>query len=222
MKHETPGYSGGETLGGAEVRLTDASILNFWQWAYSDLTNNVNRGVFAEWMVAKLLGIEQLESRLAWQPWDIETPNGVRIEVKAAAYVHAWTPGESDDDAARVQSPTVVFSSLRTHLWTDHLQRDVANDLTYNADLYVFCLQAHPGRHEWDGLDLGQWEFYVLPKSALEDHGTTSMRLSTVSRLSGGALSAGEFQKKAGAMIDELASSPNVKARKASKVEVAD
>jgi hypothetical protein len=214
VKHTTPGYSGGETLGGAEVGLPDASILNFWQWAYSDLTNNVNRGVFAEWMVAKLLGLELAESRLAWEAWDITTPDGVRVEVKASAYVHAWTPVDDGSPSPEVKPARIEFTNLRTHLWTDDSQSKVADDLTYNADLYVFCMQAHANPHTWDGLDLGQWEFYLLPKSALEAHGYKSMCLNTVSKLSGGALTAIQFQEKARASIAEISATPEVMSRK--------
>lgn len=215
MKRATPGYSGGETLAGADARLRDASILNFWQWAYSDLTNNVNRGVFAEWMVAKLLDVDLPKSRTPWEAWDIETPERVRIEVKASAYVHQWTPADGGQKPTRADPAKVVFTKLRTGSRADHGQAIVSREPVYNADLYVFCLQAQAGNPEqWKGLDLGQWEFYVLPKSVMEKRNSNSMRLSVVDGLSGGALSAGQFQEAGRAMISELAKTPEVKSRK--------
>jgi len=35
--------------------LLSATVLDFWQWAFSDLSMNNIRGVFSEWLVAKLL-----------------------------------------------------------------------------------------------------------------------------------------------------------------------
>jgi len=213
MKHTTPGYSGGETLGGAEAALPDASMLNFWQWAYSDLMDNVNRGVFAEWMVAKLLKLSFTGPRPPWQAWDITTPEGVRIEVKASAYVHSWTPPEAPD--APAAKPTrIEFTNLRTRAFVDAAQTQYAEDPTYNADLYVFCMQTNPDPTKWDALDLSQWEFFLLPNAALLAHGYKSVSLNTVRTMSCGALTATEFQEEAQAMIAELAATREVMSRK--------
>jgi len=214
VKHTTPGYSGGETLAGAEVDVVDASILNFWQWAYSDLLDNVNRGTFAEWMVAKLLGVPLTEPQSTWQPWDISTPEGVRIEVKTSAYVHQWTSGKGEKGEEPVAEPAkIVFGPLCSKVWLDEAQTKLADELTYNADLYVFCLQKNPDPKTWDGLDLRQWEFYLLRKAAVEEHGTKTVALGTVSDLGGGPLTAAEFQHKVQNKIAELAGTPEVKAR---------
>jgi hypothetical protein len=45
---------------------TPFSIGEFWQWAFSDLQENITRGVLAEFLVAKALGI----SLLVRQTWD--------------------------------------------------------------------------------------------------------------------------------------------------------
>jgi hypothetical protein len=200
VRHTTPGYSGGETLGGADVALPDASILNFWQWAYSDLADNVNRGVFAEWMVAKLLGLSYTECRPPWQAWDITSPEGVRIEVKASAYVHSWTTaGSTTSQAAK---PTrIEFTNLCTRAYVDEAQTKLAAEPTYNADLYVFCMQTNPDPQTWDALDLSQWEFYLVPKATLEAHGCKSMSLNRVCQLCGSSLTAAEFRKAALQMI---------------------
>jgi len=204
VKHTTPGYSGGETLAGAEVSLPDASILNFWQWAYSDLMDNVNRGVFAEWLVAKLLGLSLTESRPPWQAWDITTPDAVRIEVKASSYVQSWTPTH-DADAPIAKPARIEFTNLRTRAFVDAKQTQLAEEPAYNADLYVFCMQTIPNPSTWDALDLSQWEFFLLPKAELVQHGYKSMSLNTVRKLSGGSLAAAQFQDLAQQMIAEIA-----------------
>ena len=127
VKHTTPGYSGGETLAGADVSVPDASILNFWQWAYSDLLDNVTRGVFGEWLVAKLLGLTFEESRPSWQAWDIEMANSVRIEVKTSAYVHKWTPADTDDAAKPKKRSRIEFTNLRTKAFMDEAQTILAD-----------------------------------------------------------------------------------------------
>lgn len=70
--------------------LAKASILDFWQWAFSDLCANNVRGVFAEWLVAKLLDIDLPDARDSWAAWDLQTAEGVTIEVKCGAYVQSW------------------------------------------------------------------------------------------------------------------------------------
>src|ERR1039457_1400668 len=42
-----------EELGG------QATVLNFWQWAFSDFCDDDLKGWYAEWMVAILLGIRK-------------------------------------------------------------------------------------------------------------------------------------------------------------------
>ena len=34
------------------------TMLNFWSWAYSDLTRNVNRGAFAEFVVREAMNTQ--------------------------------------------------------------------------------------------------------------------------------------------------------------------
>jgi len=183
MKHTTPGYSGGETLFGAEIHAPDASILNFWQWAYSDLTDNVNRGIFAEWMVAKLLGIDFSTTRQPWNAFDLTTPEGIHVEVKASAFVHSWSKPVGDGETPLAKPARIEFTNLCAHLWTDDKQTQVADTVTYNADVYVFCCQTNPDASTWSALDLDQWELYVLSKAQLEAHGCRSIALGTLRRL---------------------------------------
>jgi hypothetical protein len=36
------------------------TLLAFWQWAMSDLTNNATRGLVAEYLVARAVGVVQV------------------------------------------------------------------------------------------------------------------------------------------------------------------
>lgn len=70
-------------------------LLDYLAWAYSDLCDDVNKGVFAEWLVAKILGINT-ERRYLWANSDLESSEGIRVEVKASAYWQSWKAINSD------------------------------------------------------------------------------------------------------------------------------
>ena len=44
----------------------------------------------------------------------------------------------------------------------------MADEPTRSADVYVFALLTHRDQGSIDPLDLGQWEFYVLPRTVLD------------------------------------------------------
>ena len=66
------------------------TVQNFWQWAYSDLVNNTTRGVLAEYLVGKALGLPLDQPRQAWDDFDL-TYEGVGVEVKSCAYLQRRT-----------------------------------------------------------------------------------------------------------------------------------
>jgi hypothetical protein len=107
--------------------LAEASALEFWQWAFSDLRQNDLRGVFAEWLVAQLLGLKLDETRDSWAAHDLISLSGLRIEVKAAAYHQAWH--KLDDRPSKI-----LFRGLRGRI--------LLSDNTY-AELRTFNL-AYP------------------------------------------------------------------------------
>lgn len=65
----------------------DVNLLNFWQWANSDLLNNVDRGKLAEFIVATSLGISNNISA-TWDSYDLEYM-GKGIEIKSSAYLQS-------------------------------------------------------------------------------------------------------------------------------------
>jgi hypothetical protein len=56
-------------------------LLDFWQWAGSDLVNNTARGRLAEYIVARALEIP-LTVRQEWTECDLQTASGLTIEGK--------------------------------------------------------------------------------------------------------------------------------------------
>lgn len=82
-------YLPDDTLTGSNTELQSASLLHFWKWAFSDLCDDDIKGIFAEWLVLKLLGIPSVR-RVSWANSDIITPDGVRIEIKSTSYWQSW------------------------------------------------------------------------------------------------------------------------------------
>lgn len=68
--------------------MTRMDKQEFLEWAHDDLLTNTTRGVLAEYIVAKALGIHD-KKRLEWDRYDLEI-NGLGVEVKSAAYVQTW------------------------------------------------------------------------------------------------------------------------------------
>ena len=136
----------------------EPTLLNFWQWFASDLANNVLRGVLAEYIVAKALGIET-DVRRSWEPYDLTTPSGIKIEVKSAAYLQSWY---------HKKYSTISFGIKQTRAY-DPDTNTFADEIKRQADVYVFCLLKHKDKSTLDPLDLDQWEFYILEASVLNE-----------------------------------------------------
>jgi len=151
--------------------LENATLLDFWRWAFSDLRMNDVRGVYAEWMVAQLLGIDP-PPRDSWDSCDLRTPDGKGIEVKSAAFVQAWETK---------QPSQIVFTGLRGRKWNPHT--GYTEDRTCNADVYVFCLEIEMDREKWNALELDQWHFFVLPRSVIEERNARSIGIKPLRSL---------------------------------------
>lgn len=131
---------------------------DFWRWSASDLVSNVVRGIFAEFLVAHALGIDVSGVRDSWAAFDLMTPDGIRVEVKSAAYVQSWWQ--------RRLSP-ITFSVRRTRAWSADTGV-MAAVAARQADLYVFALLAHVDKATIDPLNVEQWRFFVVPTAVLD------------------------------------------------------
>lgn len=139
------------------------TVLDFWRWAFSDLIDNTQRGVLAEFLVYSSLNRTtpppDTQMRENWLPFDVTSPSGRRIEVKSAAYIQAWTPEN-------------IFAQIRFDIgkklaW-DNATATYAASAKRNCDLYVFCLFTAKTK-DVSLLDLDYWDFYVLPTSVLDE-----------------------------------------------------
>ena len=138
-------------LGDERLLGIEASVLDFWRWGFSDLRLNIVRGVLAEFLVAKAIGATGTPKE-EWANFDVSTPSGARVEVKASAYWQSW--------AQRGPSKP-IFSGLTARAWREDGSYSESREV--RADVFVFALQACRDRAGYDPLDVGQWEFRVLP-----------------------------------------------------------
>jgi len=147
----------GKLAPGARVPgLSDATIGDFWSWAYSDLRDNTVRGAFAEWVVGTLLGAEG-GGRVGWDAVDLRY-RGRGLEVKSAAYVQAWR----QDRLSRIE-----FQVGRRRGW-DAASNEYASEASRSADAYVFCLYPERDVRVADPIDVVAWQFWVVPTRTLD------------------------------------------------------
>lgn len=185
---------GDETLHGAGLEIPSAEVLRFWRWAFGDLCHNNLRGVFAEWLVAQLLGIDLPETRDPWAAHDLTWGNGLTIEVKCCACLQSWHEAG--------QSPSAIgWSVPRTKTWTP--QDGYSDTPSHNAHLYVLCVHIEEDAACWDALDLDQWRFYVLSREQLASVGAVRIsrrRLAGVAR----EVTASELRAEVARLGEEL------------------
>lgn len=119
--------------------------------------------------------------RSGWEAYDIETSSGIRVEVKASAYVQTW--------GQRALSK-IIFGIRPTRAW-DPTTNVFAKDSQRQANVYVFAVLAERNQTNVDPLNLAQWQFYVLPTSVLNDRAPLQKTINLSSLLRIGALIAG-------------------------------
>jgi hypothetical protein len=135
-------------------------LSDFWRWSASDLLGNAIRGVLAEFIVGRALGLDGTEPRAEWDAVDLRTSGGLKIEVKSAAYLQSWEqPAPSK----------IIFGIAPAKRPWDAATNTALNEPGRQADVYVFCLFREKDRERADPLDLGQWVFFVLPTRVLDE-----------------------------------------------------
>lgn len=129
----------------------DATVADFWRWAFSDLRDNTTRGILAEFLVAKAVGDER-SLRVGWDNFDVQGPGpgGPAIEVKCSAYLQSWAQKRLSD---------LTFGRLtgREFDWT---LGEYSVDVRVRADVFVFAVQTQREPAAYDMLDISHWEFW--------------------------------------------------------------
>jgi hypothetical protein len=133
-------------------------LLSFWQWSASDLVSNTARGILAEYIVARSLGLGEKDVRDEWGSFDLKTSSGLKVEVKSAAYVQSWY---------QERLSSIMFIAPKRRAW-DPETNIQSSEPKRHADVYVFALLAHNDKATVDPLNVDQWRFYVLPTSVLD------------------------------------------------------
>ena len=165
--------------GSEELRLNQNrlpfTLLNFWKWNSSDLLSNATRGRFAEFIVATATGIDLGVPRDEWAPYDLVTPEGIKIEVKSAGFVQSWY----QDKLSKIS-----FSIKPSFYWDNATNKQSKTKSRY-VDVYVMCLLATQDQETIDPLDLDQWRFYVLSVDEINAYkrSQTSITLSSLEKL---------------------------------------
>jgi hypothetical protein len=131
-------------------------LLSFWQWSASDLVNNTLRGVLAEYVVASAIGVAE-GGRIEWDAYDLEMPEGTKVEVKSSAYIQSWS---------QKRLSTIQFDIRPTKGW-DSKTNTYSTEVARQADVYVFCLLKHKNQDTIDPLNMDHWTFYVLSTKQL-------------------------------------------------------
>jgi len=131
--------------------------------------------VLAEYIVS--LDVEcTSEIREEWDPYDLITPDGIKLEIKSGSYLQSWQ---------QKKLSTISFGIQKTYAW-DELTNKYSDVLMRQSDVYVFCVLAHKDKLTVDPLNMVQWEFYVLPTKILNSqvHNQKTISLSSLLKLS--------------------------------------
>jgi len=148
------------------------SILEFWQYGFSNLNSNVLRGALAEFIVENLLKDKsEIGIRNPWNDYDILYKNR-KIEVKCSSYIQDW----DQEDFSKI-----IFSGLKAKdlYWSKAVNEfNRNNKKDYKADIYVLCLVNHKNPETLDLLNLDQWSFFILTKEELKNISNNSSSIS--------------------------------------------
>jgi hypothetical protein len=147
----------------------DATVLDFWQWAVSDLRMNTTRSMLAEFFVALAVG-STATKRVEWDNYDILTPEGIKIEVKASGYRQSW--GQKKKSV-----PTFGGFIAREYAWETG---SYIGEPKVRADVFVFALQTSWEADDYNVLDVDQWEFYIVPANIIRDCNRKSVGMALV------------------------------------------
>jgi hypothetical protein len=146
-------------------------LKHFWQWSASDLMSNASRGLLARYLVARALGLAD-GVRNECAPFDLETKDGMKIEVKS------FSP---------FQSGSQGHSKLSSSIGPAHSGNDATGkfdeEIEHQADVYVLCVlgDRETDKDKVDPLNLDQWDFYVMKASLLNEESPTQTTIGEAS-----------------------------------------
>ena len=153
------------------------TVLDFWRWSGSDLLDNLQRGVLAEFLVAQALGVAS-SHRAEWAFCDVLYKSW-KIEVKSAAYAQSW-PQE--------KASAIIYNiAPQKQAWDPKTgDQEALTPPRRTSDIYVFSLLRRPdgkelrdpNQYKPDPLDLDHWEFSVLDAETLNSERPASQKIA--------------------------------------------
>ncbi len=153
--------------GGERFSGLDADVGEFWRFAMSDLKANTVRGLLAEFLISRAVGLH--ESLNAWGERDLVW-EGITINVKSSAYLQAW-PQRS--------LSKVAFSGLYQRANSAETNT-VRESPDYHSDVYAVAAQTSTTHQDYNRLDVTLWDFYVLPQATVRAAGWHSLTLGVI------------------------------------------
>jgi hypothetical protein len=126
---------------------------DFWAWAYSDVLININRAVFAEFIVGYALGFTHDKTRRDWDCVDFRY-NGKKMEVKATGFAQRWRQGK------KRSAPS--FDIQKKNVLHGGPDAEDGAQAVRSADCYVFCIHTETDSTTANVLDLSKWKFLVI------------------------------------------------------------
>ena len=126
------------------------------------LMDNSWRGVFAEYLIADILGDGWHVKDGNWNAWDIDGPNAEKIEVKSSAFIQPWCKNNMPKGEYRISRPDFDIAAK----FPDNTKQE-ERIKTRPADIYIFALHAERDYKNADHRVSGQWKFYVVSKDSL-------------------------------------------------------
>ncbi|MYW69941.1 hypothetical protein GTY65_38700 [Streptomyces sp. SID8379] len=168
--------TGGEPF----IGLAGKTVMDFWRYSVPNLVTNTSRGLLAQYLVHTALGSTTRPDE--WDCYDVEGDDGLRVEVKASAYLQSWEQRELS---------RVTFSVEKRRKWTS--ANGFSGEPTHNADAYVFAVHTATRHEEYDPLDVSQWEFYVASRATIAELNQKTAGLATVRRIAAGPVPFGRL-----------------------------
>lgn len=160
----------------------DATVADFWRWAFSDLRDNTTRGILAEYLVARAVR-DQRTLRIGWDNFDAQARDGTTIEVKCSAFLQSWVQKRHSE---------LVFGRLSAREF-DAARNEYSVDVRVRADVFVFAVQTQREPGSYDVLDISHWEFWVASASIIRKWVGKTVGIGWVRRYATGPLPYGDL-----------------------------
>ena len=88
------------------------NLLDFWSWSLSDILSNASRGRFAEFIIGTAIDLNPKNLRAEWDAYDLTSNDGIKIEVKSAAYIQSWNQKDFSIISFSRKDDTVILQLL--------------------------------------------------------------------------------------------------------------